>query len=97
MIWAGIRYCFSALAFSIAGKVVGIAAEKTMQEAPDLIGVGRFHVHIKIQTKDGVVEKTARFPWLWLARLFIQLETKRHLNKKPEKVVYKTKHAVVTC
>jgi hypothetical protein len=94
----GARYCIQALLVALFGKVVSTTADHVMKEAPDLVGVGKYSVHFKAEDSDGkTVEKTARFPFLWLARFWIRLQYKRHIHKKPFKTVYKTKHVVVTC
>ena len=89
-----LRYCGQALAFALFGKAVGTAADHVMKEAPDLIGMGRFHV--KFVMPDGT-EKEARFPFRWMALLYVKLQYKRHYHNRQTQTVYKTKHATVTC
>lgn len=79
---------------ALFGKAIGVCADHVMKEAPDLIGVGR--VHVKFTCPDGTV-KEARFPWKWLAMLYVSISMKRHYHNRQPKTVYKTKYATVTC
>lgn len=93
LVWTGIRYCLQALAFAIFGKLVAVSADHVMKEAPDLFGVGRYHVTF---TRPDGTTRECRLPWKWAALLFVKIEHRRHYKPREPKTVYRAEYATVT-